>query len=680
MLKLAKVLLLIFSIGTTPAKAEGNSLENIFTSTEKRVDILKVVLAEKFVGQYKTFTMKNSSSAEVIDPITKKPKTTILTSTTIVVDILIESPVSSKSVDSDTLINVNSINVVSVGSRIRIVIKVKDYYNYEVSKDTFGITIRIQGPPPSLSFIFGDKTPEELLELAKLNYKDKDYENAAANLNTLLLMPPNPCAEEGQKLIGEVYEASGEAVKAKNEYRIFLSAFPLSKSLTQIKERLLALEIYNPELVVDRSGQEQSKVLEKETRLSGYVSEYLYLGSTSDKSLRWSTTERDVMSNVKLSALHTNENMQYKIVYKASFLRNLSNPNSSRHQVSSAYVDIKNYKSQSQLRVGNQDSGYPITAGRFLGVALTQEFNRGTKASFIVGEPVVISPTSKRIFYATGLDISSNTSDYTLNYGPYVLRQYSDSLPERNVIGGHVEFASGEASTSISGEYDTLYRAINYATLQTTFHITDSTSAYLLVDERRSPMLYGDQASKLLGEGSVPTLKWTLEHSSASLKELYRYVESITPVYSSYVAGLTRALNKTWTGYVGGQYSSTSTDPTTLSKQSNISKGLDVKISGSNVLVENDAHTILVAGSRSTDSKMYSGTIFNGRTLGKLKLDFINRGFIAKRQGTSSRGVSSSFKINYNITDTSSVESQYSVSRETDKANQSFFVGYQHAF
>lgn len=532
-----------------------------------------------------------------------------------------------------------------------------------------------------LSFNFCNEPAKVMIERARSNFSLAKYEDVLKDMNTLLLCPKNEYSEESQELIGTTFEKIDELDKAKNEYKLFLSAYPNSEHYKKVQQSLMRLEIIHPDKVANVKDFEYV-MSGSESSISGFSSIYYETG-----------IPKPISTNGKITGSYRYNQYQSKFVTRLS--------SNSRAKAPNIFLELSNLSSKSSIKIGRQDPGSGFAIGRFDGISTKYYFNDSIQGSTVIGKPYLTSSKSNRIFYGSSLDFSKTNK----SFGFYYTKQFADKILERSAIGSHGYYSDNGIMAIGSLEYDTLYKDFNVLMFQSTMQLENEKSLYVLFDRRKSPILYADQALKLginHSDKIYDSVGDIFAHSTLSNEEIYKFIDKTTPISSSYVAGLTKNLSNIWTvsGDVQLTNMSSTYDPYTSTSilnisSSGISNNVNLKLIGSNVFDQHDAHQLIFNESKDKVSRrLYSLTIFNGKTFTNgTKLDIINKAytknyvdtgsFVLNQRSYRKLALASSIKLNTKINEDSSIESQYSFYKtfRTKEANvNSFFIGYQRNF
>jgi hypothetical protein len=558
---------------------------------------------------------------------------------------------------------------------------------------------------PIMSFadvvVTNSQTPLELItDIRKIVDAEQDFQSAIDSLNALLLMPPNDFTEEAQELIGLVYEKSGKLERAKLEYAAYLTIYPTGKSVTKIRQRLIALEIATPPTVVNRLQPKVPRV-GKEYTFSGSVSEYLYSTSSSPTAIGWGNAQYSLISNLNLSPIIKYDEYQAKAVLRYTNFKSLSSPDADKSKIISAFVDIEDTHRGYGIKIGRQ---YPVygAIGRFDGVLA--RFNSDSRYEIIAqaGQPYTGTVGSKRFFYGAGVNARL---DSALAYSIYYNKQSADNVPERSAIGLEARYFKNNISLMSIIEYDFIYKTANSTMFQGTLGF-DSFSVYILADKRKAPVLFADRALEL-GMNSInripyATVSELVTTSGLQLSEVYRYINESTPTSVVYVLGINKKITKTWDISTDIQMTNISPVnitpipifdiPTVTLNQPGTGNAYSVNLHlfGTDVFEKKNTVDILLSKTADKISTSSAITLATGKTIDKFHSDIIIRKYV-RSQSTMNMSIDTvSARISYKINEKASFESQFSVDHNaihnkqlqtmSKTYNKTFFAGIRYDF
>lgn len=545
-------------------------------------------------------------------------------------------------------------------------------------------------------------TAEELITTArKILQSDENVSDAIESLNSILMMPPGPYTQEAHRMICEVYEKMGQPEKAKAEYRAFIAIYPDSPYLKQVRERLIAIEISAPDYVANgviekkpRTGQEQT--------VNTSISEYYYAGATSQNIDQYKLDQSVLITNIRLSGTFRDDQHVTRLAFRESAMSNLLTSSTNKEVFSLGYVDYEDTYLGYNIRLGRQTQSTG-ELGRFDGISAKYFFENGFKIKATAGTPYVGPGPTERHFYSLGFESPTN-GDFT--YSAYYNYQLADSFPERAAVGIDLRYFRGGLSLTTLIEYDILYKELNSAMFQGTF-TADPYNLYFLADRRKSPVLFADRALQY-GLNTIerrPFLSVSdlLASSSLSSAEIYNFVKTSTPFSTTYVVGVGKQINSRWVLSTDIQISNSSASadpgfiPTLEAPISTIAQPaindvytLNFRAYGTTVFRKDDSVNIILSTSADNNTSSKSFTVLDSNSFDNIRVDTVLSVFDRKQQYSDSTTVITSLRLNYKVSNTSTVETQVSVAgtntrdrlqqTNTTVYNQTLFVGWRVDF
>jgi tetratricopeptide (TPR) repeat protein len=547
-------------------------------------------------------------------------------------------------------------------------------------------------------------TPEELITTARtILQSGKNVADAIESLNSILMMAPGQYTQEAHKMICEVYEKMGQPEKAKAEYRAFIAIYPDSPYLKQVRERLIAMEISAPDYVANGIIEKKPRTGQEHT-INTSISEYYYTGSTSPEIDQLRVDQSVLITNIRISGIFRDDQHVTRIAIRESGMSNLITPSANKEVLSLGYVDYEDTFLGYNLRIGRQTQATG-ELGRFDGFAAKYFFENGVKVKATLGIPYIGPTPTQRHFYSLGIE-SPSDGDWT--YSAYYNYQLADNFPERAAVGFDARyFKNGWSLTSVI-EYDLLYKELNSVMVQGTIALTSSYNIYLLADRRKSPVLFAD---KVLQYGmNTPahqpfmSVADVINSATISNADIYTFVKSATPYATTYVAGLSKQVTADWNAGIDMQVSNAtaSTDigfiPTLEAPVSTIAQPaindmytINMRLYGTNIFRKDDTVNIILSTSADDKTSSKSFTILDSNPLeNNVRVDTVLSVFDRKQQYSDSTTVITSLRLNYKVSNSSTVETQVSVAgtntrdrlqnTTTNVYNHTLFIGWRVDF
>ena len=403
---------------------------------------------------------------------------------------------------------------------------------------------------------------ESLMKLGHKALIAGENEKALQIFNALLNLPPNKQLQGAQEWVGVARQRSGEYVKAKAEYELYLKLYPEGEGAIRIRQRLAALQEAMTQLAQTKTNRPTRKI--DETRVYGSIYTYYYGGYSQEK-----TTTKDTNTTSKLNAQdqsllvsafdvtgrYRKDEYDTKVVARGTQSYDLLATNDVRRNVSrlrALYVENSSQDSYF-VRVGRQ----PGNTGGVLDYRFDGAWFRYSVApqilnvNLIAGQPRQFSLTSnyvpddprnfradlKRYFYGVNVDIGPFGTAWSSNV--YYLNQMVNGVVDRRAVGTEVRYASNGRSAFSLVDYDVSFGALNVAMLNGSW-ATEGTTYTVMADHRRTPYLQTTNA--LFGTPNA-----SLDHINTTNESLLRdQAKAVTATSDLFLASVLHAVTKTW--------------------------------------------------------------------------------------------------------------------------------------
>lgn len=553
--------------------------------------------------------------------------------------------------------------------------------------------------------VFDDRPADELLAEAKklLLEKSVNYDQAIANLKSIISTQPAESAKEAHELLGYAYEKSKNFNKAMKEYQRYLAIYTEdNEDRTRVRQRLMSLEILEPTgVLIGKINKTKEPHRGDSFEFSGNTSDYLYVTKNNNVGVAQKSQQINLISGVQASLKETHNEYELSARVRFSNVKNFSESSGNRTNLSTAYIDFANTFKGYNLRAGRQNS-VAGAVGKFDGISGSLKISDDLKISAVVGNPVLGSGSkSKRIFEGIEFDWRINKDWGT---GFYINRGVADGLLERMAIGNSLDYRTNQTSVLLRTEYDTVYRSLNLISFQSNYYAKNF-DAFAIFERRRTPMPYGDVALTL-GEYSLDRQYYNsigdlLLRSGLTPNEIYNYISQSTPIATSSVIGLRKKISKNWEATIDAQSTNLSTVPG-FNLNSNFETipiqvgdrqnySLTAHLKGENILFSNNS--VEFAANDSTGGRKSSYITFADN----FKFGDKNRNSISTvlRVDTVDENygkidtLSAILRGFYSINDHIVLEGQYSQSLTKTRSslytnpadkNQSFYIGFRHDF
>lgn len=549
--------------------------------------------------------------------------------------------------------------------------------------------------------------PADLLAAGRAALATGDAVNATQYFNRLLNLPPNAYSQEAQEQVGIAREKSGEIEKARAEYQLYLSLYPAGEAADRVKQRLAALDGAKKAPAKEAKpaiAKQQAKKPVKEIHqntFTGSISQYYYAGKSQSNSVNGVgevTKTRSIDQSTLITNVDATERMRHnqydtKIVFRDTQVHNFLPGRIDKNTVSAAYVEHQNKAEDYMFRLGRQSGTSQGVLGRFDGVFGRYGLNPQWRITAVAGVPDDGSQSSVRTdrhFYGMGVEFGPLAEKWSGTV--YGIQQVADGLTERRAFGTELRYFNGTTSWFGLLDYDTIYDEVNMAMLQGNWTAEGGYNFNLLLDHRKSPILYAETAIQgVTGARSVQDLRVML-----SSGEIYDYVKGLVPESDMAMFGVTKQLTDRW--QLGGDVRVTHIGPTdgipTIPSQPGISNNYTYTLQaiGTNTLFNNDTSVIMASHVQDPDYRAQNLSFSNSVMLqDKWRIDSSLRYYQEKRDtGQETWKITPTMRVNYRWRDNMSFEAELNVDythlddpvavTKTETWRETLFAGYRWDF
>jgi len=409
---------------------------------------------------------------------------------------------------------------------------------------------------------------EDLMKLGHKALIAGENEQALGIFNALLNLPPNKQSQGAQEWVGVARQRSGEYVKAKAEYELYLKLYPEGDGAVRIRQRLASLQEAINQLAQSKTVRPTRKI--DETRVYGSVYQYYYGGYSQTKitdKVTNSTTNIDshdqslMQSAFDVTGRYRKDEYDNKLVVRGTQAYNLLATDDTRRNVSRLRALYYEHSSQDSylVRVGRQpgNSGGVLdfrfdgawvrytAVPQFLNVNLLagQPRQFSLSSNFVPDDPRNFRADLKRYFYGANVDIGPIGQAWSGNL--YYLNQMVNGVVDRRAVGTELRYAANGKNAFSLIDYDVSYKVLNVAMLNGTW-VTEGTTYTLLADHRRTPYLQTTNA--LFGTPNAQ-----LDMVNTTNESLLRdQAKAVTATSDLFLAGVLHAVSKDW--QLGGDF------------------------------------------------------------------------------------------------------------------------------
>jgi hypothetical protein len=365
---------------------------------------------------------------------------------------------------------------------------------HKVGRGT-GAQAVVQAPPPSSRAPARPLPPPEQLDKeiqdAQAALLRRDYDEAIRLYTRLLEYPEHHGRAQAQEYLGLARERKGQLAQAKLEYQEYLKRYPEGADAANVRQRLAAIVTLEGATRVAR-GEPDAR-----WQIGGAVSQE-YRRDTN------SVTSSGVTSDgVGQSALNSSADMQvrrrgdavdFRARVYAGYLHDMQNATSgsgaSDVRLPQAYVEFDDPRSRWQTRFGRQSQSTGGAYGTFDGAYLAWRTKGGIRWSLAGGSPIETYAAKfhhTRTFGSLAVEVDSVLPNFDVT--AFLFQQNAQGVLDQRQVGTELRWARGGNSVVGQVDYDFNYRALNAATLLTTFSLPGRWVLTGIADHRRTPFI-----------------------------------------------------------------------------------------------------------------------------------------------------------------------------------------------
>jgi len=536
-----------------------------------------------------------------------------------------------------------------------------------------------------------------------------EYESATQIFNRLLNFPPNEFSQEAQELVGNARENNGDFAKAKIEYNLYLKLYPESEGALRVKLRLADINAGKAKVAENKVSTKKQINQVSQTNVFGSLSQYYYGGRTATDTNTAGVKTHDRLTDQ--SALVTSFDItgrwrhnQYddKVVFRDAQTHNFPPGDNFRdiNRLNAAYWDHEDKSLGYMFRLGRQPGNSQGVLGRFDGGFVKYSLNDNFRITGVAGVPDDGSHSpirTNRQFYGTALEFGTSASNISGNV--YAIQQNADGFTERRALGTEMRYFNNSTSWFGLLDYDTVYDRVNIALLQGNWIGNNDITYNVLLDHRKSPILYAESAiPAVAGVVSVGSLQKVMTD-----KQIIKAVNDVTADTDTALFGATKQITPKW--QLGGDVRMNRTSgtrgtgiefvPGILStKSTGTAYTYSLQTIGTNVIFADD--TAVINGSYVDDPAYYAETLglanvatFRTKWHVTSSLNFYHQKSDNSLNDLKIFKVAPNVRVSYQLTDAGLLEAELGFEKSYSDDNtdtkikstrESMFVGYRWDF
>lgn len=357
-------------------------------------------------------------------------------------------------------------------------------------------------------------------------------------------------------------QRSGEYVKAKAEYELYLKLYPEGEGAIRIQQRLAALQEAMSQLAQTKKGRPTRKIDEKQ--LYGSVYEYYYGGysqtkitdKTTNTTTKINTQDQSLLQSAfDVTGRYRKDEYDNKLVVRGTQTYDALANTDARRNISRLRALYYEHSSQDSylVRIGRQPGNvggvldYRFDGAWFRYTAVPQFLNVNllagqprqfsTSPTYVPDDPRNFRASLNPYFYGANVDIGPLGEAWSGN--AYFFNQMINGVVDRRAVGTELRYAANGKNAFGLVDYDISYGVLNIAMLNGTW-VTEGTTYTFLADHRRVPYLQTSNALFSTPGASVDMINTTNE----SL--LRTQAKAITATSDLFLAGVLHAVSKDW--------------------------------------------------------------------------------------------------------------------------------------
>jgi hypothetical protein len=439
----------------------------------------------------------------------------------------------------------------------------------------------------------------------------------------------------------------------------------------------------------------------------GSISQFYYGGKTQsrnvtngDKTDTRSIDQSSLITNLDATGRFRHNQYDTRIVFRNSETHNFLPLIADKNTLSAAYFQHENKDVDYMVRLGRQSPVLGIL-GRWDGGLLRYGLNERWHVTGFAGEPdngTHNTVVTKRHFYGAAVEFGPLAEKW--NGSLFAVQQVADGMVERRAIGTEIRYFNGTTSWFGMIDYDTVYNMVNISMLQGNWTTDSGFNFNLLLDHRKSPVLYAETAIPAqINARSVRDLRDNNSNSKIS-----RFVEQLTPDGDLVDFGVTKQVTERW--QVGGDIRVNRVYGTDGTVQDSFIGNAEIPVqpgtgfiytytgqaTGRNTLFKDDTSVIMASYVNDPTYNGQSVTLSNSVTLRERWRVDSALSYYHQKTNLDQRSwqISPSIRLSYQLKDNLSFETELRVNNnrvddpnsisKTDTWNETLFAGYRWDF
>lgn len=321
---------------------------------------------------------------------------------------------------------------------------------------------------------------EAMLVEARAALLRRDFVNSIEIYTRLLEEPGGDYRREARELLGVALEKNGQLAHARAEYEAFLEEYPTGPGTRRVQQRLAALSVPVAPVAATTGTAEPAETA-MPWEFYGGVSQYYLRGvNVAEDEEPDFISQSALLSQTYFYARRQGE--RFDVVGRANlgYLRDLvENGTGNQGLVSYAYVDVTDLQSEFAVRLGRQRQLSGGVLASFDGVHSSYRLRPDLTVNVTAGFPVD-SPrfraTTDHYFYGASVELDDVAG--TFDVGVFANLQTVDGIPDRQALGGEVQYRKGGFNFVGMVDYDASYNVLNTGLVTSNWRINDRLTLY----------------------------------------------------------------------------------------------------------------------------------------------------------------------------------------------------------
>jgi tetratricopeptide (TPR) repeat protein len=356
-----------------------------------------------------------------------------------------------------------------------------------------------------------DGKNERLMERARQALITGDNPTAIRAYSSVVQSNDPEYLASALEYLGVARERNNQLAHAKAEYEEFLRRYPEGEASARVRQRLEGLLTAR---MAPKEALKDTGMATPRNRWDVYGSlTQFYRGQESKFGAGTESTYDSALDTTfNVTARQRAEAYNLRTEFSGSHYKPLAGPDdASKGRIYTLSAEATQKQGEYSVKAGRQSVHSGGIYGRFDGVhytrRLTGQDSLGVTAGYLVDYSVTNSLNRDRRF--AGAQYGMASRDKVWNTRLYAVEQSNHGLTDRRAVGADTQYFKDGNSLYAIADYDVYFRALNQATLMTTWLLPGKSSVGLTADYRKSPLLTVNNA--VIGQAAT----------LAGLKSLY---------------------------------------------------------------------------------------------------------------------------------------------------------------